>query len=238
MMKNTMIAGVAAFALAAPAYAALETEIHAGYHTIYEFRGVDLGDDLYEAGIDLSYELIEGLELSGGVWYADNDAGDELDLYVGLTKSIGPVDLSVGYIYYNIPEGSAWDTDEFYLGLSHELACGIGLALTYYEDVDEIDAGYLEFEVTKSIELSECLALDIAAGAAWSFDYNADVDGTSLDDFNHWHVSLALPWELKEDVTLSPYVKYVDATSSLDNDFGATASDDLFFGGVVLSIDF
>ena len=74
------------------------------------------------------------------------------------------------------------NTEEVFIGISTELACGLGLALTYYEDVDAIDGGYLEFEAGKSFELTECASLDLAAGAAWSYDYNSETvaagDGT------------------------------------------------------------
>ena len=240
-IKSLMIGG--SMLIAAPAYAELETEIHAGYHSIYEFRGVDLGDDLFEAGIDFSYELSDGLVLSGGAWYADTDgnaavdAFDELDLYIGLTKTLGAFDVSFGYTYYNFP-GDAFDTDEFYLGVSHELACGIGLSLTYYLDVDEFDGGYLEFEASKSYAISECLSLDLAVGAAYSYDYNLNLDEDPLDDFNHYYISAALPWAFKEDVTLTPYVKFVGAGNDLLNADNDSGNDDLFYGGLVLSVAF
>ncbi len=246
IMKNTiksiMIGG--SLLAATPAFAGIETEIHAGYHSIYEFRGVDFGDDLFEAGIDFSYELSEGLSLSGGAWYTDTDgnsgvaAFDELDLYIGLTKTLGKVDVSVGYTYYSFPGASAGNTDEVYLGVSTELENGIGLSLTYFEDIDVIDGGYLEFEATKSFELSACVSLDLAVGAAWSFDYNADVDGTALDGFNHYFVSVSTPWAIRDNVTLTPYIKFVGASSDLLNDLESGTSDDLFLGGVTLSYSF
>ena len=60
-------------------------------------------------------------------------------------------------IYF--PGASDINTEEVFIGISTELACGLGLALTYYEDVDAIDGGYLEFEAAKSFELSECMWL-------------------------------------------------------------------------------
>ena len=245
-MKNTiksiMIGG--SMLAAVSASAELETEIHAGYHSIYEFRGVDLGDDLYEAGIDVSYELSEGLSLSGGVWYADSggnsgvSAFDELDLYVGLTKTIGAFDVSVGYTYYVYPGDSGSNTDEVYLGVSHELACGLGLSLTYFEDIGELNGGYLEFVTSKSYVISECVNLDLAAGAAWSFDYNSNVDGSDLDGFNHWYVGASVPWEFRNDVTLTPYLKFVVADNDLANSDEADGNDDLFYGGITLTVAF
>ena len=231
---------------AAPAYAELETEIHAGYHSIYEFRGVDFGDDLFEGGIDLSYELADGLSLSGGAWYADTDgnagnaAFDELDLYIGLTKTLGPVDVSVGYTSYIFPGAQNGNTDEVYVGVATELDNGLGLGLTYFHDTNAFDAGCLEGEATKSYELSACVSLDLAVGAAWSFGYNnetAAAGGGSLNGFNHYYISVATPWEIRENMTLTPYIKFVGADIDFGNDENGN-SDDLFYAGITLSYSF
>jgi len=239
-IKSIMIGG--SILAAAQVHAEVEIEVHAGYHSIYEFRGVDYGDDLIEGGVDLSYELAEGLSLTGGAWYADTNGGalEELDLYIGLTKTLGKIDVSFGYTSYIFPGTSEINSDEVYFGLATELDCGTGLSLTYYHDTNEIDGGYLEAEVSKSIELSECISLDLAAGAAWSFGYNRDnKNGTSdLEDFNHYYVSVATPWTICDNVTVTPYVKFVGAGSDLDNHNTRTASDDLFFGGITLSYSF
>ncbi|MDG1357164.1 MAG: hypothetical protein P8P36_03120, partial [Akkermansiaceae bacterium] len=159
---------------ATTAFAEIESEIYTGYHSIYEFRGVDFGDDLVDIGVDLNYELAEGLSLNGGLWYASWDEaggeGDELDLYIGLTKTLGDFDLSVGYTKYMFPGESDINTEEVSVGISTELACGLGLSLTYFEDIDAIDGGYLEFEAAKSVSLTDSLTVDLAAGAAWSYD--------------------------------------------------------------------
>ncbi len=228
------------------AFAEIEAEIYTGYHSIYEFRGVDFGDDLVDVGVDLNYELADGLSLNGGLWYASWDEaggeGDELDLYVGLTKTLGDYDLSVGYTKYMFPGASDINTEEVSVGISTELACGLGLALTYFEDIDAIDGGYLEFEAAKSVSLTDSLSVDLSAGAAWSYDYNSETvaagDG-SLSGFNHFFVTAALPIALKEDVTLTPYIKYVGADDDLANSSDASdGNDDLFYGGVSLSIAF
>ena len=56
--------------------------------------------------------------------------------------------------------------------------------------------------------------LDLAAGAAWCDDYelNAEVDGTNMDGLITGTFSSSFPFALKEDVTLTPYIKYVDAS--------------------------
>ena len=247
-MKNTfktlLIGG--SLLTASSAFAEIEAELYTGYHSIYEFRGFDFGDDLVDVGLDLNYELAEGLSLNGGLWYASWDEpggeGDELDLYIGLTKTLGDFDFSVGYTSYIFPGASDINTDEVSIGVSTELACGLGLALTYYEDLDLIEEGYLEFEAAKSFELSECIVVDLAAGAAWSFNYSsetAEAGGDSLSGFNHFYITAAVPFELKEDVTLTPYIKYVGADDDFANSPEASdGNDDLFYGGVSLSVAF
>lgn len=252
-MKNTiksMLIGGTMLAAAPASQAGLETEIYAGYHSIYEFRGVEFGDDgLFDAGIDLTYDLGSGFSLNGGIWFADSygsGGGDfeEVDYYLGLTKTIGKVDVSVGFTYYDFP-GTSGYSEEYFVGVSTEFENGIGVSLTYYDDfdtdgTDDVTSGeYLELEVTKSWELNPCVQLDLAVGAAWSFDYNGDVDGvSSLDGFNHFYVSVAAPWKIAGDFTLTPYIKYVGADSDLANEYGTGNSEDLFYGGIKLSYSF
>jgi hypothetical protein len=84
--------------------------------------------------------------------------------------------------------------------------------------------------------------VDVAAGVAWCDDYelNTEVDGSNMDGFNHWYISASVPFEIKEDVSLTPYIKYVGTASELDTDFVSDdeGNDDLFYGGVTLSIAF
>lgn len=244
-IKSILIGGTM-LAAATSAQAELETEIYTGFHSAYEFRGVEFGDDgLFDAGIDLTYDLGSGFSLNGGVWFADSygstaSGGDfeEVDYYISLTKTIGKVDVSLGYTYYDFPGNSGGDTNEIFVGLATEFENGIGLSATFYSDYDTIDGDYLEVVATKSWELCACVSLDLAVGAAWSFDYNVDVDGSSLDGFNHYYISLAAPWAISEKFTLTPYIKFVGADNDLLNDLSDGDSEDLFLGGISLSYSF
>jgi len=248
--------------LAAPLYAGVDTEIapvsvapesskvefqvSGGYHTIYEFRGAHLGDDLFDAGLDISGDIGHGLTLSGGLWYgytldgADDDSFNELDLFASLTKSFGPVDVSVGYTYYSFPSEESDGTNEFNVTASTEVVYGIGLSAMYAYDVD-IEGGYLEFGTNKSFEISDQLSVDLSGGVSFSFDYNPERvsrGGGRLDGFNHWFVKAAAPWKFYGDFTVTPYVKYINVASDFASEFDTKASDDHFFGGVSLSYSF
>ncbi len=80
----------------------IEYEIHGGYSSMYLFRGLDLGDDLVEFGVDVAGEW-NGLGLSAGAWYGSFDAPTgnggafsttELDLYAEVSKDLGSHDGS------------------------------------------------------------------------------------------------------------------------------------------------
>src|SRR5687767_15566636 len=107
MRKHTKYVGALAAAsalVAGYASAELEGEVHVGYSSLYEFRFVDLGSDLIEAGADVSYEIADGFGVSAGAWYGSvNDSQtfgnsfNELDLYAAVTKEFGPVSFELGY---------------------------------------------------------------------------------------------------------------------------------------------
>lgn len=247
--SKTVGALAAASALVAGyASAEIEGEIHVGYSNMYEFRFVDLGQDLVEAGVNLSTEVGGGFSLNAGTWYAstnDSNAGsfNELDLYAGVSKEFGPVTLEGGYIFYHFLDTEGIDTQEVYLRATTEVAYGIGVGATFYYDFDSNNGWYLQPEVTKSFELNECLSLNLAAGVGIADGHDLQVKDTftgSLDGFQGWFVSASLPWEFREGVTLTPYVKYTDADSELVTDAPGLGSSgkEYVIAGVKLSVGF
>ena len=248
---KSILAGGTLLAAASAAQAELEVEVTAGYHSIYEFRGNDLGDDLFSGSIDLSYDLGKGYTLSGGIWYGDVNDGtaagglgnfEEVDYYISLSKSFGPVDLSIGYTYYNFPDASGTDSREWFVSASTELVYGVGLSVTFYDDYDSstsdaVEGEYLEVVFNKSFEICACASLDLAAGAAFSWNYNNDVDGTGLDGFSHYYVSAAVPYAVTEKFTVTPYIKFVGVSDNFANSANGD-SEDILLGGVSLSYSF
>ena len=244
---KSILAGGTLLAAASTAQAELQVEATAGYHSIYEFRGQDLGDDLFSGSIDVSYDLGQGYTLSGGIWYGDINDGagtsfEEVDYYVGLSKSFGPVDLSIGYTYYAFPDSTGTDSQEWYVSAATELAYGIGFSATFYDDFDQssqdtVEGEYLEFTFSKSFELCACASLDLEAGIALSFNYQNDVDGSGLDGYSHHYVTAAVPYAVSDKLTVTPYLKYVGVSDNFANSAEGD-SEDLFLGGVSLSYSF
>ncbi|MFC7336974.1 hypothetical protein ACFQY0_07275 [Haloferula chungangensis] len=236
-------------------------DVHVGYSNMYEFRFFDYGDSLFEAGVDLAYEA-GPMTLSAGAWYGSWDTpesiafpaggpgfiagtpSDELDLYAGVGTDFGPLSLELGYIYYCYPSFSGLDTQEVYFSAGVDLFWGMGLGSTAFWDFDQNDGLYVDTAVTKSFEFNECLNLDLAAGFGYADGQGAQrkAVGTgsfgTLDGFQGWYVSAQLPWEFRDGVTLTPYVKYTDADEDLASDIYGNGGQEYIIAGVKLGVAF
>lgn len=247
---STLVAGYAS--------AELEGEVHVGYANMYEFRFVDLGNDLVESGVDLAYSMGD-LGFSAGAWYATWDTtnanqaistalggppinNDELDLYGGISYAVGDVTLELGYIYYYFPDLSA-DTQEVYLSASYDLPFGISLGSTFYYDFDANDGWYWDTNLGYTVEFNDCLSLELGAGVGIADGQNLQISSRpgsvgTADGYQGFYVTAALPWEFREGVTLTPYVKYTNGDKGLVTDLYSSAGQDYIVGGVSLAVGF
>ena len=233
-MKNyckTIGALAAASALVAGnASAEVEYEIHTGYSNQYLFRGLDLGDDLVEAGADVATEW-NGLGLSAGAWYGSFANGgadfDELDLYGEVSKDLGFASLAVGYISYQNLRALGDDAQEVYFSASKEFF-GVDFSLTYFWDIETDNDGYTELGASKGFELSPCLTLNTGATLAYLCEES---------EFAHLTAKVSLDWAFTETATISPFVA---ASWGLTSEAGNThsAADEEFVGGTMLSVSF
>lgn len=247
------------------ATAELEGEISVGYTNMYEFRFVDVGQDLVSAGADVAWDFGNGWALSGGAWYGSTSdakpfgrgAGsfDELDLYAGVSKEFGSVDVEFGYIFYHfldkvaVPGGFATlDTQEIYASVGTEFGAGFGANVTAFYDIQRWDGLYAVGELTYSVELSDCLMLDLAAGVAYADGAGLQLSrksfingnpGGTVDGYQGYYLSAAMPWAATENLTVTPFIKYTDADSDLlTNLTDITGGQDYFIAGCSLSVSF
>mgnify|MGYP002622416443 CR=1 FL=1 len=190
---STLVAGYAS--------AEIEGEVHVGYHEMYEFRFVDLGSDLIEAGADISADF-GAFGVSAGAWYGSYDRPvfgalvgsnlrsnyDELDLYAGVNYSIGDLTLELGYIYYyfpdsstffglvlNPPVGLAANTQEIYLSAEYALPWNLTAETTLFWDFDAFDGFYWDTNLSYSYEINECLSIDCTVGGAYADGHGLQV---------------------------------------------------------------
>lgn len=237
MRNYSKIVGALAAAsalVAGNAMAEIEGEVHVGYSNMYEFRFVNQGTDLVDTGIDLAYKT-GNWTFNAGAWYGSFDAPnslgggvlrnnyDELDLYTGARYSWDRFSLEGGYIYYYYPDGGG-KTQEVYLGGSADLWWGFGLDSTYYYDFDWGSGWYWDNKLTYSWEINACVNLDLALGAAWSNGLRGQRSsnpwtianpGATNNGTQGWYVSARLPWTVRENLTITPYIKYTDGASGL-----------------------
>ena len=200
-------------------------EVSVGYDTDYMFRGVNLGQDLLWSDVNVSTSLSDGLDLGVGAWYANvaDDAGnDELDIYAGLSTSMGDMSVDLGATYYYYPDPTAGEgTLEFGIGLGTS-AGPIDLSLGLYYDID-LEAAYYEVGAATSFDLTDKMAVNV--GGAIS---NADGDTLTALTF-----TIGVPITLSDSASLSPYVGVNIPLDDYEDEFG----DDIY-SGLSLTVGF
>ncbi len=236
---KTIGALAAASALVAGnASAEVEYEIHTGYSSEYLFRGLDLGDDLLEVGLDAATE-VNGFGLSAGMWAGafdssaatGNDTDNEVDLYVEGSKDLGFATAAIGYIYYwNLASRGA-DNQEVYFQASRDLGFA-SASLTYFWDVDSTNGGdtdgYTELALSRSFELNSCLTLNLGTNVGYL------VEG---GDFTAWTTKASLDWGFVDRAKLSPFVAFSMALGESAGSVWAETGNE-FVAGSMLSVSF
>jgi hypothetical protein len=245
---KTIGALAAASALVAGnASAEVEYEMHAGYSSEYLWRGIDLGDNLAEVGLDVATEY-EGWGLSAGMWAAAYDASattgnqvdNEIDFYGEVSRDLGWATLSMGYIYYWQMGALGVDDQEIYFGASRDFGWAT-LSFTYFWDLAENQStrptpingtggnnGYTETSLSRSWELNPCLTLNTSTAL-----------GFLLEGWNavHWTTKASLDWGFTENAKLSPYLA---VSIELDDEDRTQWSEmgNEFVAGCMLSVGF
>lgn len=233
----------------APSELGFDGEIHVGYDTQYNFRGINLGDDLVHAGVDLGTS-VGGFDLSVGAWYGvwENNIGfpngptidtDELDIYGEISKDLGFATVAVGYIYYYFPQADVnslatpiGDAQEAYLSVSKNIF-GIDASIAYFWDIETDNDGYTSLSLSKGFELAPSWTLNISA-----------VTGYLVEEGSLGHVTgkVGVDYAISESATLSVYGAHnwtlAEASTSSTSTSFQFGQDNEFFGGAALSVSF
>ena len=251
LVAGNALAGTSA-PVSAPASApesGIEYELHAGYSSEYLFRGRDLGDDLIEVGFDIASEW-NGIGLSAGAWYGSFDAAntvkagpfsqdvqldtDELDLYAEVSKDLGFLKASVGYIAYiynqaqsNKKFANLDDAQEVYFSVARDFGFAEA-SLTYFWGIEGDNDGYSELALSRSFELNSCLALNVGTNVGYLVEQG---------QATAWTTKVALDWGFAEHAKLSPFVA-VSVALSDDNDTLYKSSGNEFVAGSMVSVSF
>lgn len=214
LLKTALLAAAASLALAGAARAedgGTEVSFNVGVASDYVFRGVsqtDNGPQLF-GGADLTSGIFYA-----GVWASNVDFGDstsaEIDGYVGITPTAGPVSLDFGALYYgyvNEPSGADYGYWEFKAAASIPAGpATLGAAVYYTPDYAGGIGDATYFEVNASHEFNDKWTLNGALGKQ-TFDAGGD--------YTTWNLGVA--YAFNDNVTLD--VRYHD------NDLDSTCGD-------------
>jgi uncharacterized protein (TIGR02001 family) len=169
----------------------------------YVFRGISLSneDPAAQGSIDFTYGI-----LYAGAW-ASNVSGNanpvEIDWYVGIKPTLGPVNFDFGVLYYSYPSGNddanggELDYVEFKAGASTEIVKSLTIGVLGYYSPDQSSGGE-EYAVEGSaayvLPQVGIFTPSVSGLIGWQGFENADVfvDG---DEYVYWNAGLSLAVE-------------------------------------------
>lgn len=191
-MKKLMGAALLAGATVAGAGAAhAETTASVSMTTDYVFRGVTQTDNgpAIQGSFDWSNDMWYAGAWASNVDDFSADASMELDLYVGITPTTGPVNWDLALVGYFYP-GAADDAGEFdyyegIVGASTDLTeqFSVGAQLAYSPEFFGDTGEGLYYELNGTFAASEALSFSGAFGTQ-------DVDTTG--DYDTWNLGGSL----------------------------------------------
>jgi uncharacterized protein (TIGR02001 family) len=213
---------VAAAALLGSTSAAAGVTANVGAYTEYLFRGVEqTGGTAVQGGIDLATE--SGFYL--GTWISNTSFAPvsptgqtvsyETDVYGGYAFKLGGVGVDLGALYYYYRDDTAYNTLEFYAGLTMGIVTVKGFVTDDYFGTDE---GGLYLTASAAIPLSDTLTLTPQIGSSSGdgpevFFGNDPVSGTP--DGEYIDYSLTLTKTLDNGFTFSMAVIGTDLDTDL-----------------------
>lgn len=231
----------------------LTGDLSAGYDTRYIYRGLWFGDNPVWGNLAVAKEISPKLTLSANAFYidiADNDlAYSEVNLGGGIAYESEFGTFALGAIYYAFLDGFAGDngtgpggqTDTFELNItySRELFAGINMSLMAAYDF-RIEAEYFELGLDKSFTLCDWASLDIAGAVGYGLNdyYSFALAGDDADGFTHILVTIALPMQVAETVTVTPYIAANFSGDARKNGNSGSIGDDEVFGGISVAVSF
>jgi hypothetical protein len=233
--------------------------ISVGYDTDYVWKGIRFSRDAVWGDVNYTFESLP-FSPNIGAWHLSslgsggplsNDAyGDEFNAYAGISlPSVLGFDTGVAYTWYTFPTaGIAVDsTSSITFSASRALIAGVEFSydVDYFTGQSALSAWFHTFGLSKAFEITDWSALEIGANIA----YNDDLWGTG-SGWNHYAITAGLPIALNCRATLTPYITYsgtpdgwtADGVPGIGNlgggpNQGANAND-VFYGGVSVSVDF
>lgn len=234
-----------------------EVGVDVGAFSKYIWRGYELSDDsaVIQPSITVGYKgfsINMWGNLDTNLDDMDSDTPNksefnETDLTLGYDRSLGPVGLGMGYIYYGLD--GIDDSQEIYASIGLDIP--LSPTLTAYREISHLPGWYFNFGISHSVELFKGVTLDFSGSVGY---YSTDdEDFVTIDDnleptmekYRNFHdglVSIGLTIPIGKYITLCPTVAYsFPLSDDADNLLTSTSlsdDSDFFFGGATLSVAF
>lgn len=160
----------------------------------YVFRGMSLSGE--DPAVQGSFDYATD-HFYAGVWGSSlGSAGTsmELDVYAGLTPTIGPVALDIGIVGYFYPgaddNGAEFDFFELGIGGTYELTERLTLGVaTNYTPENYGETGEATYaELNGAFAFTDAFAASAAFGSYRIDDVNGPFAGSPSDSYNSWNV--------------------------------------------------
>lgn len=186
----------------------------------------------------------------------DTNSWTETDLTLAYDWAMGPVGLSVGYIYYGLD--GAQDTQEVFV--SAGLDTLLSPTLKVYRDYDNLAGWYVTLGISHSIPLQEGITLDLGAQASYlaadeASSYGEVINGakSGTKAYSALHdglLSAAITLPVNEYISVTPQLNYSFPLSSDASDYMEISSidangqlnnggdDSFIYGGISVSLAF
>jgi hypothetical protein len=174
---------------------------------------------------------------------------NETDLTLAYSRSLGPVNARVGYIYYSLD--GVDDSQEVFMGLG--LNALLSPTLTVYREMDSYMHWYALLGVSHTFKITEAASLNLCASVSYLKSDDADEypeiagggvrTGNKFDNFHDGLISASLPISVAKYITVTPSLSYVFPLSDDAGDEmkfrSKTGSDDNYvYGGITASLTF
>lgn len=169
---------------------------------------------------------------------------NETDLTLAYGWEMGPVALSVGYIYYALD--AVDDSQEFFASAALSSLL-LKPTLTVYRDTDAFPGWYATLAVSHSFPVQGDITLDLGAQMSYlkadEATTFADTDGSAYSNLHDGVLSVGLTVPVNKYITVIPKLSYTFALSDDAEDLMRRSSkdgndDDFIYGGVSVSMSF
>ena len=186
-------------------------EVGVDYASLYVFRGVNaLGED-QEALSPFATFTVGGLSIGYFGYIADFDGEEgegsygETNLSIDYTFEVGKLALTLGGIAYlytgEVEEAGVLDTWELYGVAAWDVL--LQPTISYYQDIDAIEGGYLTFGVGHSFPVVEDkVSIDLSGALSLDFGYNQVDEEAGIEessgDLNDILLGVDVPWQITE----------------------------------------